>query len=156
MPVNRNITWADLGAPFMTYLARASYMLQQGLFVADLAYLLNEGAPSTPPIWGPGTMPPPPEGHDYDFVNADVLLSRMSVDTDGRLTLVQTMPSGGRTPRFFAVTPDGRWLYVLNEDSDSIRLFRIDADSGQLSDTGQAWACGSPVCMVFANQAGQA
>lgn len=76
--------------------------------------------------------------------------------TDGRLTLVQTMPSGGRTPRFFAVTPDGRWLYVLNEDSDSIRLFRIDADSGQLSDTGQAWACGSPVCMVFANQAGQA
>ena len=53
--VNRNITWAELAAPFMTYLARASYMLQQGLFVADFAYLLNEGAPSTPPIWGPGT-----------------------------------------------------------------------------------------------------
>ena len=85
--INRNITWAELAAPFMTYLARASYMLQQGVFVADLAYLLNEGAPSTPPIWGPGTMPPPPDGHDYDFVNADVLLNRMSVGEDGRIML---------------------------------------------------------------------
>jgi hypothetical protein len=89
--INRNITWAEQAAPFMTYLARTSYMLQQGLFVADLAYLLQEGAPSTPPIWGPGTMPPPPSGHDYDFVNADVLLNRMSVAADGRLTLPDGM-----------------------------------------------------------------
>jgi hypothetical protein len=89
--INRNITWAELAVPFMTYLARASYMLQQGLFVADLAYLLNEGAPSTPPIWGPGTLPPPPDGHDYDFVNADVLLDRMAVGADGRLTLPDGM-----------------------------------------------------------------
>jgi hypothetical protein len=89
--LNRNITWAELAAPFMTYLARASYMLQQGLFVADLAYLLNEGAPSTPPIWGAGTMPPPPAGYDHDFVNADVLLNRMSVAADGRLTLPDGM-----------------------------------------------------------------
>ena len=66
-------------------------MLQQGLFVADLAYLLNEGAPSTPPIWGPGTQPAPPEGYDYDFVNADVLLNRMSVADDGRLVLPDGM-----------------------------------------------------------------
>jgi len=89
--INRNITWAELAAPFMTYLSRVSHMLQQGLFVADLAYLLNEGAPSTPPIWGPGTMPAPPDGHDYDFVNADVLLNRMSVGEDGRLTLPDGM-----------------------------------------------------------------
>lgn len=50
--INRNITWAELAAPFMTYLARNSYMLQQDKFVADLAYLLDEGAPSTMPIWG--------------------------------------------------------------------------------------------------------
>ena len=51
--------------------------------MADFAYLLNEGAPSTPPIWGAGTRPVPPAGYDYDFINADVLLHRMSVaETD--------------------------------------------------------------------------
>ena len=90
--LNRNITWAEQAAPFMTYLARASFLLQQGRIVADLAYLLNEGAPSTPPIWGPGTQPTPPEGHDYDFINADVLLNRMSVGADGSTGLT----TGGR------------------------------------------------------------
>ena len=34
--INRNITWAEQAGPFMTYLARNSFMLQQGLFVANL------------------------------------------------------------------------------------------------------------------------
>ncbi len=88
---NRNITWAEQARPLMTYFARSSHLLQQGLFVADLAYLLNEGAPSTPPIWGAGTQPEPPEGYDYDFLNADVLLNRLSVAADGRLVLPDGM-----------------------------------------------------------------
>ncbi len=89
--INRNITWAEQARPFMTYLARNSFMLQQGLFVADLAYLLPEGAPSTMPIWGQGLQPAPPEGYDYDYVNADVVLHRMSVKEDGRLALPDGM-----------------------------------------------------------------
>ena len=89
--INRNITWAEQAAPFMTYLARNSYMLQQGKFVADLAYLLDEGAPSTMPIWGTGLNPAPPEGYDYDYINADVLINRMSVASDGRLILPDGM-----------------------------------------------------------------
>jgi hypothetical protein len=89
--IHRNVTWAEQAGPFMTYLARNSFLLQQGLFVADLAYLLNEGAPSTMPIWGAGLTPKPPEGCDFDYVNADVLLNRMSVDSDGRLTLPDGM-----------------------------------------------------------------
>jgi hypothetical protein len=89
--INRNITWAEQAGPFMTYLARHSFMLQQGLFVADLAYLLNEGAPSTMPIWGAGLTPKPPEGYDFDYINADVLLNRMSINTDGRLMLPDGM-----------------------------------------------------------------
>lgn len=85
--INRNITWADQARPFMTYLARNSYMLQQGLFVADLAYVLPEGAPSSQPFWGPGLQPAPPEGYDYDCINADVLLNRASVSDDSRLVL---------------------------------------------------------------------
>ncbi len=89
--LNRNITWAEQAQPLMTYFARASHLLQQGQFVADVAYLLNEGAPSTPPIWGLGTRPAPPEGYDYDFINADVLLNRLAVTGDGRLRLTSGM-----------------------------------------------------------------
>jgi hypothetical protein len=89
--INRNITWAEQAAPFMTYLARNSFMLQQGRFVADLAYLLDEGAPSTMPIWGTGLNPAPPEGYDYDYINADVLVNRMNVTADGRLILPDGM-----------------------------------------------------------------
>ena len=89
--INRNITWAEQAKPFMTYLARNSFLLQQGLFVADLAYLLREGAPSTMPFWGAGLQPPLPEGYDYDFVNTDVLLNRMSVASDGRIVLPDGM-----------------------------------------------------------------
>lgn len=89
--LHRNITWAEQAAPYFNTLARQCHMLQQGLFVADIAYLLNEGAPSTPPIWGAGTVPTPPEGYDYDFINADVLLNRLSVAEDGRLVLPDGM-----------------------------------------------------------------
>ncbi len=89
--INRNITWAEQAKPYMTYLARSSFMLQQGLFVADLAYLLPEGAPSSQPFWGAGLQPAPPEGYDYDCINTDVLLNRLSVSEDGRLVLPDGM-----------------------------------------------------------------
>src|SRR5262245_19761480 len=89
--INRNITWAEQARPVMDYFSRTSFMLQQGLFVADFAYLLNEGAPSTMPIWGAGLQPAVPAGHDFDYVNADVLLNRITVGADGRLMLPDGM-----------------------------------------------------------------
>jgi hypothetical protein len=89
--INRNITWAEQAKPFMTYVARISYLLQQGSPVADLAYLLPEGAPSTMPFWGAGLLPAPPAGYDYDYVNTDILLHHMSVAADGRVTLADGM-----------------------------------------------------------------
>lgn len=85
--INRNITWAEKAKPFFTYLARNSYLLQQGRYVADLVYLLNEGAPSTMPFWGAGLVPAKPEGYDYDYINADALITRMSVNESGKLEL---------------------------------------------------------------------
>ncbi len=89
--LNRNITWSELGKPLMTYIARNSYLLQQGLYSADLAYLLNEGAPSTMPFWGNGLQPPVPKGYQFDYINADALLTRMSVDNNGKLVLPDGM-----------------------------------------------------------------
>ncbi|WP_341774773.1 lactonase family protein [Burkholderia gladioli] len=62
---------------------------------------------------------------------------------------MEAVSTGGRTPRFFTLSPNGRLLYALNEDSDSIVSFSVDAGSGRLSPTGQLTSTGSPVCMVF-------
>ncbi len=85
----RNITWAEQAVVWNTYLARCSYLLQQGLFVGDLAYYYGEGAPVTVPFWKK-VRPEPPAGHAYDYVNTDVLLNRMSVK-DGRIVLPDGM-----------------------------------------------------------------
>lgn len=94
--INRNITWAGDAAPVMTYFARVSYMLQQGSPVADIAYLLPEGAPSTMPFWGAGLEPAPPDGYDYDYVNTDILLHHTSVTADGSIHVdgSSQMPDG--------------------------------------------------------------
>ena len=73
------------------------------------------------------------------------------IDADtGRLRWQGAVPSAGKTPRFFALAPAGAWMFVLNEDSDSIVAFAVDAVSGTPSESPQQVACGSPVCMVFA------
>jgi hypothetical protein len=81
----RNITWAEQAKAWNTYLARCSYLLQQGKYVADVAYFYGEGAPATVPFWKPLT-PALPTHYGSDFINSDVLLHHASV-RDGRLTL---------------------------------------------------------------------
>jgi hypothetical protein len=89
--IHRNITWAEHVKPLTTYFARNSFMLQKGRYVADIAYLLNEGAPSTMPFWGGGLQPATPKGYQFDYINADVLLNLMSVDQQGKLVLPDGM-----------------------------------------------------------------
>lgn len=67
----------------------------------------------------------------------------------GLLSLAGVEPTQGKTPRFFALTPDNRFLYALNEDSDTIVAFAVDAAGGRLTPTGFSISTGSPVCMVF-------
>lgn len=67
----------------------------------------------------------------------------------GRLTLVEHTPSGGKTPRHFAIDPKGRFLLAENQDSSNVVVFRIDAKTGRLTATGDTIEVGSPVCAVF-------
>lgn len=76
----------------------------------------------------------------------------MSVDEgSGRVNLMQSIGCGGKTPRFITLCPSGKWMLVLNEDSDDIVVFAVDPHSGQLSETGKNYASGSPVSLVFAD-----
>ena len=70
-------------------------------------------------------------------------------EASGRVTPLGHEPTGGRTPRNFAIDPSGTFLYAANQDSDTIVCFRIDQATGQLSATGQVTAVGAPVCVLF-------
>ena len=73
-----------------------------------------------------------------------------SVDAEtGRLTSVGWQLSNGKTPRFFALSPSGQFMFVANEDSDTIVTYSVDPENGALSDTGKVVKTGSPVCIVF-------
>jgi 6-phosphogluconolactonase len=67
----------------------------------------------------------------------------------GRLTFVQRVPSGGKTPRHFAITPDASRLLAANEDSGNVVEFTIDKMTGKLTETGEVAKVPHPVCLVF-------
>jgi 6-phosphogluconolactonase len=67
----------------------------------------------------------------------------------GTLTLVEVVPTGGRTPRHFAIDPTGRWLLAANQNSNDIVVFRIDPGSGRLAPTSRSLKVVSPVCVRF-------
>jgi 6-phosphogluconolactonase len=67
----------------------------------------------------------------------------------GALSLVEHVPTQGRTPRHFALAPTGDWLLAENQASDSVVVFRVDAKSGRLAATGGKVEVPSPVCAVF-------
>ena len=55
----------------------------------------------------------------------------------GRLKLVEYQPTGGKTPRNFAVDPTGSYVLAENMGSDTIVVFRVDPETGALDPTGQ-------------------
>lgn len=82
---HRNNTWWPYAGGFLSYLARCSYMLQQGVFVADVCrYVGQEDTYSE----GYGELPLAglPEGYRADHCDNTVLLERMDVK-DGRVVL---------------------------------------------------------------------
>ncbi len=82
--LNTNLIWWPKAGAFMEYLARCSFMLQQGTFVGDVCrYYGDQGYNFVPPKH---VDPSLGYGYDYDVVNREVILQRMSV-RDGRLAL---------------------------------------------------------------------
>lgn len=73
-----------------------------------------------------------------------------SIDaTTGKVTPVEQVPTGGKSPRNFTFDPGGRWLLAANQRSDSIVSFRVDPDSGRLTPTGHHVEVPTPVCIKF-------
>ncbi len=75
---NRNETWAGMARPWVDYISRSAYMLQQGRNYADVAYFYGEEAPLVT-LYHNHTPADAPKRYAYDFINAAALTQKLSV-----------------------------------------------------------------------------
>ena len=106
--LNPKVTWWSKSAPFFSYIDRCQWMLQQGLFVADVAYYYGDHVPNFAQLKksDPAHILP---GYDYDVITEEALLTRTSV-RDGKIVL-----------------PDGmsyRVLVLVNHDVISLPVLK--------------------------------
>ena len=82
--MNTHRAWWPKSRAWNDYLARVSYVLQQGNFVADVAYYYGNEAPNI--VGHKRTFSWLGEGYDYDVINTEILLDKLDV-VNGRLVL---------------------------------------------------------------------
>jgi 6-phosphogluconolactonase len=75
-----------------------------------------------------------------------------AVETDGKLRFVDDVPSGGNAPRYFGLDPTGRFLFAGNQNSDNVHVFKVDAETGKLAETGQVLQVPAPMCVALVRQ----
>nr|WP_245583647.1 beta-propeller fold lactonase family protein [Salinimicrobium xinjiangense] len=68
--------------------------------------------------------------------------------SSGKLDLLEHTSTLGKTPRNFAISPQGDYLYVANQDSGNISAFVINTD-GSLEQKGEPLPAETPVCLEF-------
>jgi len=94
---NRNETWAEQAGAWVDYLARSSYMLQQGRFAADVIYFYGEDSNLTAIF--DQKSPDVPPGYGFDYINADGLINELNA-ADGAITT-----KSGMTYRVLVLDP---------------------------------------------------
>jgi 6-phosphogluconolactonase (cycloisomerase 2 family) len=73
------------------------------------------------------------------------------VESDGALTRAGYQPTG-RHPRNFAITPDGSIMLVACRNSGMIQIFKIDKQTGLLTDSGKKIEVRQPVFIKLVEQ----
>lgn len=117
--LNRHETWAEEAEPWITYLARSSYMLQQGKFVADVIYFYGEDNNITA-LFG-NKLPDVPLSYNFDFVNADAIINILSVNNG------QIITPSGMSYSLLALDPNSKYmsLPVLRKISTMVKAGAI-------------------------------
>ncbi|MCL4217337.1 MAG: hypothetical protein KJ052_10095, partial [Candidatus Hydrogenedentes bacterium] len=120
---DRTQTWWPMAQAYHRYLARCQYLLRQGVTVADIGYLVPEGAPNVfrPPSSALDGDLHDRRGYNFDGITPDVLMAGAKVET-GRVTL----PGGAAyrvlvLPAFDTMTPALlRKIRALAEDGATV------------------------------------
>jgi len=91
-------TWWEQSRPWMKYIARSQFLLQQGRCAADVLFFAGEAAPNGSPF----RTDLKAKGYDYDAVGTDLIMSLTA--KDGQIAT----PAGGRYR--VLVLPDTPWM----------------------------------------------
>jgi 6-phosphogluconolactonase len=76
-------------------------------------------------------------------------ISCFAVDAaNGTLAFIEQIPTGGKGPRDFAITPDGNYIFVAHQYTNNITIFERSHTSGKLTATGKEWTVPAPICLV--------
>ena len=70
-------------------------------------------------------------------------------ESSGRPRFLETVLTGGVTPRHFEIAPGGSYLFAENQESNNIVIFKIDQNTGHLTPTGQVLDVPAPSCVKF-------
>src|SRR5690606_17853390 len=85
---NPNIVWWKRAGDFIGYLNRSCFLLQQGLYVADVLYYYGDDVPNF--VFLKEEFPDLRFGYDWDKCSKDVILNRATFE-DGRIRLPDGM-----------------------------------------------------------------
>lgn len=66
----------------------------------------------------------------------------------GKLTFVQQVSTEGEGPRNFAISKDGKFVFVGNQRTNDINIFSRNKKTGELTFTGKKVQVGAPVCIL--------
>jgi hypothetical protein len=86
--MSQNRPWWPMMKPFLEYLGRSSFLLQQGRFVADVLYYYGDQGYNF--VMPKRVDPSLGYGYDYDVTNEDALIHRLAV-RDGKFVLPDGM-----------------------------------------------------------------
>ena len=76
-------------------------------------------------------------------------LTLLDVD-GGQMRVRQIVKVGGKTPREFAYTANGKFVFVCNQDSADITVLAAD-EAGNLTLTAKKYDLPKPVCLIWKN-----
>ena len=83
-------------------------------------------------------------GHDSIAVfGVDAATGRLSAAP------LEIVPCGGKNPRNFALSPDGKWLVCAHQDTPLLTVFRVNPDTGHLTRTAHTAEVAACVCVLF-------
>ena len=85
----------------------------------------------------------------YVSNRGDNSLAIFKVMDDAKLERIGLVPTGGKFPRHFAITPCGKAVIVANQDSSKLNLFHRDVESGLLYATDVEYGLPAPNYVRF-------
>ena len=74
-------------------------------------------------------------------------ISLYAIEKDGKLKFQKNVSTEGEKPRNFLVDKKNEFVFVANQDTDNIAIFKWEPENGQLTSTGRHLNVPSPVCL---------